>query len=395
MLIALLLLGTFVSIECFFNQKKNTSTSTLLLFRGIILLGLLFGYLWNIMSIGFRYLPILVSYGILLLFDAVRKPHKKPKKVLHIFLLFVAMIPSFLFPVYHPLPTSGPYSIVETMEVIVNRNQNRDIAIRIWSPQKTPVSTPSPIVIYSHGGISVDTSNETLARELASYGYIVVSLSHPGQSIVTKNQHGKNLWIDMEFLNQITSENASKSPHKSAELYQTWMSTRSQDLNFIIDHMKSETEHIPQIIVMGHSLGGSAAFCLGRQRTDITAIIALESPFMCDIQGVNDQGFIFDQTPYPIPVLSIYTDSAYPHLGVWPQYKQNYMHLLDSTSDVTSVYMENTSHFSITDLSLTSPLLSHLLSGSFSLTSSKSDLIKLNSIVLTYLLDQKNSHLTH
>lgn len=116
---------------------------------------------------------------------------------------------------------------------------------------------------------------------------------------------------------------------------------------------------------------------------------------MCDIQGVNDQGFIFDQTPYPIPVLSIYTDSAYPHLGVWPQYKQNYMHLLDSTSDVTSVYMENTSHFSITDLSLTSPLLSHLLSGSFSLTSSKSDLIKLNSIVLTYLLDQKNSHLTH
>ncbi len=42
-----------------------------------------------------------------------------------------------------------------------------------------------------------------------------------------------------------------------------------------------------RIGVMGHSLGGSAALCIGRQRPDVQAVLALESPFMCDIEGVR------------------------------------------------------------------------------------------------------------
>jgi hypothetical protein len=66
-----------------------------------------------------------------------------------------------------------------------------------------------------------------------------------------------------------------------------------------------DTDHIG---MMGHSLGGSAALGIGRQRDEVNAVIALEAPFLYDIVGVEDGEFVFVDADYPTPVLNVYSD---------------------------------------------------------------------------------------
>jgi len=95
------------------------------------------------------------------------------------------------------------------------------------------------------------------------------------------------------------------------------MGIRMGDINFVIDHILAETKSsnidrvyelidTAEIGVMGHSLGGSAALGIGRMRGDVSAVIALESPFMYDIEGVKDGEFVFINEEYPVPVLNVY-----------------------------------------------------------------------------------------
>lgn len=392
MMISLTLLIILVFVEWTLYQRKHIqNTRSILLFRTVFLAFWIFLYSFSAFGFGLRYLPIIIAQIILLFSDTLKflitKRMKKPNLVFLIILLLFALIPSWLFPPYQPLETTGSYPIVEKTQILMNTESNRDIRIRMWYPNISDSNQSLPLFIYSHGGISVDTSNESLARELASHGYRVVSVNHPGQSIVTKDANGKSIWIDMDFLDEITKENATESPENSFALYQKWMGIRSQDLHLVIDQLKIMHPNTSQIFASGHSLGGSAALCIGREREGITAVIALESPFMCDITGVSDQIFIFDSTPYPIFVLNIYTESAYPNLHTWPQYKQNAHYLDSSSSHITNIYLPNTYHFSITDLSLTSPFFHRLLNGASSKSSAEKTLTLLNQHVLEFLLE--------
>ena len=103
------------------------------------------------------------------------------------------------------------------------------------------------------------------------------------------------------------------------------MGIRTGDINFVIDYAlsqaaSSDPNHVYALIdtttigVMGHSLGGSAALGIGRTRHDVGAVIALESPFLCDIVGVNNGEFVWNEETYPTPVLNIYSDSSWGHL---------------------------------------------------------------------------------
>ena len=55
---------------------------------------------------------------------------------------------------------------------------------------------------------------------------------------------------------------------------------------------------IAKIGVIGHSLGGSAALSIGRMRDDVNAVVALESPFMYEIEGIEDDRFVFTDKTY-------------------------------------------------------------------------------------------------
>lgn len=357
----------------------------------------------NAFSWGFRYYPIIVLYVCLIALNEWRifrsqSKHKHTRRGI-ITLLFIAtaFLPSVLFPLSQPLKPTGILTVKTTrlfftdtsrIELYSDKGGARAFSARVWYPEST--DELYPLILYSHGGISLDTSNESLFIELASHGYVVLSVAHDYHSIVTTNEHGKNRWINSGYLNELNREDAKKDPENSVALYHEWMQYRSADLVYIMDSLTQDNEVMARIDttrigVVGHSLGGSVALCMGRSQSRVKVVIALESPFMCDITGVDEGGFVFDETEYPTPVLNIYSDSAFAHLGSWPQYKANYRLLSTTNPSNHFLHIEGTHHFSLTDLSLTSPLLARILNGEKSSRDAQETLQIINSVSLEFL----------
>lgn len=128
-------------------------------------------------------------------------------------------------------------------------------------------------------------------------------------------------------MQELFVEDAQSGIQQSYEYYQKWMKIRTEDINFVLDNIITEVKNnnedkvyklvgIAKIGVMGHSLGGSAALGIGRMRDDVNAVIALESPYMYDIQGVKDDRFVFTDKIYPVPVLNVYSDSSWSILSM-------------------------------------------------------------------------------
>lgn len=291
-------------------------------------------------------------------------------------LLIISMIPAIIFPEYRPLPTTGEYQVVTTtrylcdesrIETYAKHDGARTLVAEFWYPSDAKGNFP--LVVFSHGSFGTRTSSETLYRELASHGYVVCSIDHTYQCFYTTDKSGNVLLMSSEFMGEILSENAKEDKQKSLELYRKWMDVRVGDINFVIDTIKADSDILYGLIntdkigVIGHSLGGSAALGIGRMRSDIGAVVALEAPFMCDILDIENDEFVFESTAYPVPVLNVYSDSLWTHLAKWPQYEKNVHLLSGSEKDAYSLHIAGVGHLSLTDLSLASPILTRILNG--------------------------------
>ena len=135
---------------------------------------------------------------------------------------------------------------------------------------------------------------------------------------------------------------------------------------------------------MGHSLGGSAALGIGRVRHDVGAVLALEAPFMYDIKGVQSDQFIFTDDAYPVPVLNVYSDSSWVHLNEWTQYAENYRLLSSPDASTVNVHISGAGHLDLTDLALTSPILTRILNGQKSSRDSRDSLTVINHVSLNF-----------
>jgi hypothetical protein len=105
---------------------------------------------------------------------------------------------------------------------------------------------------------------------------------------------------------------------------------------------------------------------------------------MCDITGVEDNQFIFEDKSYPVPVFNIYSDSAYQYLSEWPQYKQNYELLTSTNPNVWNKHISGVGHFSLTDLALTSPFITRILNGEKTTTDKRDALEAINQTSLEF-----------
>ncbi len=61
-----------------------------------------------------------------------------------------------------------------------------------------PSTSPYPIIIFDHGFEGYEKQNMTQMENLASNGYVVFSISHPGESFVTVYPDGRIVGIDKE-----------------------------------------------------------------------------------------------------------------------------------------------------------------------------------------------------
>ena len=310
-----------------------------------------------------------------------------------------------LFPQVEPVRTTGPHGVARTDAFFVDEDRPdpyaadgraRELPATLWYPQDAPAGS-CPLVVFSHGSFGVRSSNESLYRELASNGYVVCAIDHPSQCLRTELSDGSVVWLSGEFMGQVAADDPTADPAQTVAHATTWMDVRTHDLDCAIDTVleragggDGERPYAlvdgERIAVAGHSLGGSAALGIGRMRDDVSAAIALEAPFLCDIEGTGEAGGLrFDEAPYPVPVLNVYSDASWSHLREWEQYAKN-ARLLDVDSpDVANAHFEGIGHLALTDLSLTSPFLTALLDGIAPVEAPQETLAELNALCLGFL----------
>lgn len=227
-----------------------------------------------------------------------------------------------------------------------------------------------PVVIASHGSCGSIDNNLSLYRELASQGYVILAVGHPGHAMDVIHSNGKKQSISLTYLKEVGSIRPQENRVEAAQLFTKWMKLRMTDLSAVMDDFAERTAKsadkfgcadVDRFVAMGHSAGGSAALGMARIRSDVVGVIALESPFMYDIKGVQDGEYIIDESDYDIPILHVYSDASYSHLSEWEQYRNNAKFLKSENDNYENIYYKGIGHMGLCDLSLSSPILSSLL----------------------------------
>jgi dienelactone hydrolase len=286
-----------------------------------------------------------------------------------------------LFPNLNSIQTTGEYSYASSvleltdtsrLENYKNDDGSRKLSLLVYYPDVDNIENNTcPLIVFSHGGISTKTSNLSLYKELASHGYVVASVEHTYHALSTEID-GKKIYIDSGYMKELSTEDSHSDIENSYECFQKWMKLRTDDINFVIDTFieKAANENnsfyslidANSIGVAGHSLGGSAALGVTRQRDDIKAVIALESPYMYDITGIDGNEFSWNTNPYPCALMNVYSDSGYPLIESDNKYVQNKNYLYNN-GNVEYYYIEGSNHYTLTDLVRRSPILCVLLGG--------------------------------
>ena len=392
------------------NHAKERSIIRIASFIGFVLLAVLPIIDWSLRYYALASLLLLLAIigaKALIQKKGEKREYKPVRVVLRAIgmgvLIFALTLPAILFPQNKPVVgTTGEYQVLTQTYTYTDKNrvesytdtgENRKLNVQFWYPDN--LNETVPLIVFSHGGLGVKSSNESLYNELTSHGYVVCSIDHTYHSFYTTDEDGDTTWIDLGYMQELFAEDPQSDIQQSYEYYQKWMKIRTDDINFVIDYIMTEVENnnadmayklvdTAKIGVMGHSLGGSAALGIGRMRADVSAVIALESPFMCDIEGVEDERFVFTDKIYPVPVLNVYSDSSWSILGERPQYAANYRMLFDTDATAFNVYISGVGHLALTDFALTSPFLTRILDGKKPTTETVSCLRTINKICLEF-----------
>ena len=130
-----------------------------------------------------------------------------------IFVLAVLLIPKLLFTDYEGLPTTGPYSIKQVSAILVDEDRVetfeadgsfREVPVYFYYPdveqEGDSQESNFPLVVFSHGAFGYYQSNTSTYMELASHGYVVVSLDHPYHSFFTKDTEDKTIIVNPQFI---------------------------------------------------------------------------------------------------------------------------------------------------------------------------------------------------
>ena len=421
----LLLLAGAVLVECVIAALRATSSDELRGLRMAIRLAALASFaalaITGVITWGPRFYAFAGGLVVLTLLSVARAlfrpgPAAAPvrrygsawRAAVTSVILAIAAFPAILFGEYAPLPTTGRHEVSTSIRTYIDgqrpdpyssTGEPRRLTVQVWFPAEDEFTAPSrhPLVVFSHGATGLRGSNESLLRELASHGYVTASLDHTHHSLYATDEDGRRTWVNLGFLNDVGTEDPNTDKERSYQLYQEWLALRTADISFVIDRLLAEaatTDAAPgrrlvdatRIAVVGHSLGGSAAAAMGRLRADVSAVIALEAPMLGEITGVQGGEFTWLASPYPVPLLNVYSDSSWSHLGEWSQYAANHALLREEKgAEQLNYHLAGVGHFGLTDLALSSPLLTRLMDGRRSEPSAAAVLETLNRVSLTFL----------
>ncbi|MGW0750751.1 alpha/beta fold hydrolase [Streptomyces sp. NPDC002587] len=126
-----------------------------------------------------------------------------------------------------------------------------------------PLPGRRPVLIYSPGGGDARTMGSSLAIDLASYGWTVVTVDHPGDA------------SEVEFPDERPGRDRIRAtalrPDLDAATFRTMIDTRVADLRFVLDALG-----LDRVGVYGHSAGGTAVAQALHEDRRIAAAVNLE-----------------------------------------------------------------------------------------------------------------------
>lgn len=334
--------------------------------------------------------------------------------VLSVTIITASLVPAFLFTNYNGLPTTGKLAVRQVSAILVDKNRTdpfeddgsyREVPVHFYCPEE---KGSYPLVIFSHGAFGYYESNYSTYAELAGNGYVVAALDHPHHSFFTEDTSGETVIVDTKFISDVMNINEKTDDGEIFELSHSWLKLRVDDENFVLDTIKAaqdgydlddrwftaEKENVVDVLssidterigLMGHSLGGASSVTVGRERSDIDAVVCLDGTMLGEVKGYEDGKNVYYDEPYPVPLLDFTKDTDYNERE---QYKNEHgypyvnEYVAENALDCRIVSFADAEHMDFTDLPLISPFLGSMLGHGN--VNSEEMMTEVNAIVLNW-----------
>jgi pimeloyl-ACP methyl ester carboxylesterase len=192
------------------------------------------------------------------------------------------------------------------------------------------------VILFNHGFASFTRQNFSNMEELASHGYVVISIGHPEDSLLSRDAAGlsieintqsqvyqklqaitKHLQTSVKTMRQILemqrqaktlAEHQSATQqlrrHEQFASYKPQIKVWAEDTEFVIKSLKSGMSALPNvnpdwIVVAGHSLGGIVALKLATaKQSKLRGVISLDGPWISN--SLNVPALILASTDFQL-----------------------------------------------------------------------------------------------
>lgn len=193
-----------------------------------------------------------------------------------------------------------------------------------------------PVLLYSPGGADPRTIGTSLAEDLASHGYVVIIMDHPGEASEVEFPGGRLRTIELP-----------PEVRTDPVLARKMMTTRFADVKFVLDQLEDLHVDPQRVGIYGHSAGGA------------TAAVSLEDPRIH--AAANLEGYLdtLDGELYPIarhgtdkPLLLAGTDGFRD-----ARFDRTWDAVMSHGGPVRRVELPNANHWIFTDYAALTPQL--------------------------------------
>lgn len=311
-------------------------------------------------------------------------------------------VPVLLLP-FKPLPApTGPYRVqtrvyqwarssLDQTGRIQTLDDNR-ITVQVWYPadlademlvdgkrSDAGQSAAWPFVFYAPGTFGSRSSGVSTCLELASHGYIVASIDHPGQALFTRLPGGGFELPDRQYLEEALAFSSGRlGLADETRLGQKWQAIRVADIRLVLEQLAALASSgsdplmaridLARIGIVGHSLGAGAALQICREDQICQALALLDGSLYGDVAlPQNNVEFTSNAEPYTWPLLCLL--SAKYAQDMESHAISSLMSALfqQARAPAFQEIIEQAGSLNMTSLVLQSPILARLLGGSGSI----------------------------
>ncbi|WP_454199610.1 alpha/beta hydrolase family protein [Nocardia sp. Marseille-Q1738] len=193
---------------------------------------------------------------------------------------------------------------------------------------------PLPVVIFSPGFGVPGNHSSILAEDLASHGYLVLTISCTYESIVT------------EWSNGVIAQNASYVGNQWAKC----LAARVGDVRYLLDQLTSLPNGIgaqadaSKVAIVGHSFGGTTGMETAYLEPNrVKAVACLDGPV--GYAGTSNQALTHG-VPQPVMLLSMPADPNSAYMTDWANYANT------NHGPLHRYRVSGTQHYAFTDVGL-------------------------------------------